>query len=216
MAAELLSMRECCLQDRRRDFTLKVLRRFKAQLETVARLGTCPAPLHHTMLLVRSLWLADTQRVEGANSVLQTVSKRAPNIHIPLLSDRLSLKLGEKVLARDCCTLRTDVVLRRSSNSTAERFSLPIAGDRPLSDTRPLPPPRMICTHAIQNDAAGRLAKGIQCHIADTVPVDARQAIQIELVFGTVASVTERIKVPAFILGAKLYKTCRCVQGQPP
>ena len=212
MAAELLSMRECCLQDRRQDFTLKVLRGFKAQLETVARLGTCPAPLHHMMLLVRSLWLADTQRVEGANSVLQTISKRAPNIHIPLLSDRLSLKLGEKILARDCCALHTDVVLRLSSSSTADRFSLPIAGDRPRAQL-PLPPPRMICTHAIQNDAAGRLAKGIQCHIADTVPVDARQAIQIELVFGTIASVTERVKVPAFILGAKLYKTCRCVQA---
>jgi len=241
-AAMALSKPECCLASQQQDFTLKLLRKFRVELLEVARTGKCPHRLHSLLMLVRSLWFADTQKVEGANSVLQTICKRAPNIHVPLLSDRLSMKLGESLVPKDCCALHTDVVLRQADALQAERYTLKQATlplpapqgvgegcDSPIRLGRrrvaqqlalvPVPeagsdqpaPPRSVCVHEGLNDTAGRLAKGIQSHCADTLSVDARQVVQLELKIGTVTRVTRTSMMRPFIMGTKYYKTCWCV-----
>eukprot|EP00959_Pyramimonas_sp_CCMP1952_P201628 4216665-Pyramimonas_sp.AAC.1 len=84
------------------DWTHKLYLKYTSSFCEMSETGRCDEALHAAIALARSQWRPDTQRVEGANSVLQVICKRAPAIHLALASDRMSLKLGTPPPVQDC------------------------------------------------------------------------------------------------------------------
>ena len=95
-------MYSCCLRDRYCDFNLKVRSLFLRQFEYMAETGVCTVDLWHYLKLCRAHWGSNTQKVEGANGVLQGMANAARNMHMPLANARLSLKLGLPMTAAEC------------------------------------------------------------------------------------------------------------------
>lgn len=92
IATRLLSFRPCCLANPFSDLALKLKQRYRHHFETMAVDGCCPRQLHVLLHMVSSVVRGGTQKVEGANSTLQHICRTAPNIHLPLCSDRLCIK----------------------------------------------------------------------------------------------------------------------------
>eukprot|EP00959_Pyramimonas_sp_CCMP1952_P033123 694594-Pyramimonas_sp.AAC.1 len=116
------------------DWTLKLYLKYESEFLHMSETGECDAALHAAISLARSQWRPDTQRVEGANSVLQVICKRAPSIHLPLASDRLSLKLGATPRVQDCLACHADAI--HDLGSVGDRFggALPVM-DVPEGDS---------------------------------------------------------------------------------
>ena len=74
------------------------------------------------MQMVSASMRADTQRVEGFNKMIQLMSKRAPNMRIPLASARLSLKTGRRPEPSECCSLVQSIAEQMYSAENAQRF----------------------------------------------------------------------------------------------
>ena len=162
VVAELLISSECCLQCRS-DLPAKFRRRFKTELEEViSSEGLCPLPLYTVILVLRSRLSMDTQDVEGANSVLQTMCKMAPSIKHGLVSDRMRAKLGDPIKISECCDLHGAVVSRMATTSHFERV-LPV-------DPRasPAEAAQATCDHVLIDPWAYRFQLGIKdrCSIA--------------------------------------------------
>ena len=214
VAKMLLGSCEHCLEEQRQDFTLKLLRRYRASFEQVAESGRIPVHLHTLIQLTRAVWQENTQKVEGANSCLQNVCKAAPNIHLPLASDRISLKCGTKVSIADCVAMHSDVVLRQSDEKKQpERWAtIPecdiqdlAASGASLGGAAPAS-----CEHKM-SCMMSRLAKGMQSHLADTLTVTASTIVALELRVGSSLRVTEKLAVGPFVLGCTHFKTLwRC------
>eukprot|EP00959_Pyramimonas_sp_CCMP1952_P433206 9071680-Pyramimonas_sp.AAC.1 len=68
---------------------------------------------------------ADTQEIEGYNSILHKISHLAPSAGHALVNTRLHLKKGAKIDARQCVSCHHDVVQHSSSSEFACRF-LPV------------------------------------------------------------------------------------------
>ena len=72
--------------------TAKLTIIFQNDLLAASRDGKLSDDLHATVWWVARYWKADTQSIEGLNSVLKGLIARGPNISLPLCSARLSLK----------------------------------------------------------------------------------------------------------------------------
>eukprot|EP00959_Pyramimonas_sp_CCMP1952_P274861 5745794-Pyramimonas_sp.AAC.1 len=84
------------------DVAFKIREKFMGAWEEMADDGSCQPELYMWLLAWRHQLPHDTQDVEGANSVLQRMANAAPNLHIPLASDRLRIKLGTPISPQDC------------------------------------------------------------------------------------------------------------------
>ena len=51
------------------------------------------------MVCIRRQWTCDTQENEGANNVVQSLVEASPNISLPLLSSRLTIKKRLRIIA---------------------------------------------------------------------------------------------------------------------
>eukprot|EP00959_Pyramimonas_sp_CCMP1952_P074928 1565791-Pyramimonas_sp.AAC.1 len=120
--------------------------------------GECSERLYAWLLVVRSRLPHDTQDVEGMNSVLQRMCDIAPNMHIPLASDRMRIKMGARISAEEAVELHPAIMDTLRSLKYVQRFAsmpailaapapLPIAdGERaalaaPAGRRRPAQPP---------------------------------------------------------------------------
>eukprot|EP00959_Pyramimonas_sp_CCMP1952_P109426 2288671-Pyramimonas_sp.AAC.1 len=72
--------------------------------------GSCEPALYMWLLVWRLQAPHDTQDIEGANSIIQRMANAAPNMHIPLCSDRLRIKLGTPMPAEDAVALHPAIL----------------------------------------------------------------------------------------------------------
>eukprot|EP00969_Alexandrium_andersonii_P170190 7524776-Alexandrium_andersonii.AAC.1 len=54
--------------------------------------GTVPLELYSRWRMIARTWKCDVQEVEGINSMLSVQTARSPNISLPLLSSRTSIR----------------------------------------------------------------------------------------------------------------------------
>lgn len=85
--------------------------------------GLCPPNLFVAWWILRSQLGFDTQEVEGANSVLQTMAKAAPSIRHGLASDRMRIKLGDAISPAECCGWHANVVHHQATDEYVNRFA---------------------------------------------------------------------------------------------
>ena len=100
---------------------MKVRDLFLAEWQHVASDGTVPLKLYIFILLLRSEAPTDMQEVEGMNSVLQLMSKRAPTLQVALASARMQLKKGDAINATECAELNESVKQHMASSDYLHR-----------------------------------------------------------------------------------------------
>ncbi len=69
---------------------LKLIRAFPDAFQDCQASGRLTAQLHILVSHVASAWMGDVQRIEGINSLIEIVTKRAPSISLALLDARIS------------------------------------------------------------------------------------------------------------------------------
>ena len=84
------------------NFTFKVWTWFHADLQDCAETGVVPYNLHAFIADANDVWLVDSQYVEGCNGVLKKVVTVAPNIHLPMISSRTTVKRLFGLTTKDC------------------------------------------------------------------------------------------------------------------
>ena len=72
--------------------TFKLKTMFGDELRVAARDGTLCNDAYAVIWWIARTWKADTQYIEGLNSVLKSYITRSPNISLPLCSNRLAIK----------------------------------------------------------------------------------------------------------------------------
>ena len=158
--AKYLRTPGCCLDDRDTDVFLKCRDLFADEWRRVALDGTVPLKLYVFLLLLRAEMPLDMQEVEGMNSVLQLMSKRAPTLQVPLASARLQLKKGDDISPADCVEMHDSIVAMQSSQEYLQRHQQLVLAD--------IPPEVDIgsCPHVLArtNVRAARFALGIFHH----------------------------------------------------
>ena len=70
----------------------KLARAVLPELRLVFASGDIPKKLEAFIKSILSSVYLDTQEIEGMNSIIKSICKAAPNIHLPLLSSRLTIK----------------------------------------------------------------------------------------------------------------------------
>jgi len=112
VAQLLLDMPQAELQqDRFTDISLKTKRLFATEFQEVVRTsGECPTALFIFARMLRSQMPAETQEVEGNNSVLAEMARRAPCIGVALATARTSIKKGRPLTPEERVALHTEVV----------------------------------------------------------------------------------------------------------
>ena len=65
---------------------------FRHDLEDIKSTGKCTPNVYKFFDSVRRVWVADTQHNEGANNIVQSIIKTAPNIGMPLAGTRFTAK----------------------------------------------------------------------------------------------------------------------------
>ncbi|CAK0844631.1 unnamed protein product, partial [Prorocentrum cordatum] len=124
------------------DFAAKARELFMDDWRGMEASGQCSAKLFVFLLVWRSKLPHDTQDLEGANSVLQRMAKLAPNLHLPLASDRLRLKLGTPIRANECVDLHPAIMNHFSKQEFHDRFE-PVVVAREPAGAAPPPPPAL-------------------------------------------------------------------------
>ena len=102
---------ECCLTSAVTDVPFKLSKLFASELQVVCADGRVPLKLFELLVLIRAQLPMDVQEVEGMNSILQMMGKRAPNMNVTLASDRMQLKKG------------TPIFFLRHTYSSGHKFS---------------------------------------------------------------------------------------------
>ncbi len=124
IARSLINTSDCCLRSNESDVPVKIKLIFPDELAVVADTGRVPLNLYHFVLMLRSQAPMDTQDVEGMNSTLQTMSKAAPRLQLPLASDRMQLKKGQKISATACQDLHQGVMEEATKDNYLNRFAI--------------------------------------------------------------------------------------------
>ena len=88
MAADILATPEPLMEPN----TLKIYNAYKADMEHAAFTGECGPRLYAAMLLARMQFKPTVSQNERANSMIKMMCRRSPNVGLPLLSSRISLK----------------------------------------------------------------------------------------------------------------------------
>lgn len=115
VAQRLLAECPKCLQKNPcSDVAIKIRHWYRGMWETAAMDGSCPVRLFGALRVLRSHIDSNTQKVEGANGVLQRITRAAPNIQVPLASDRLSLKLGAPLDTKTCLAYHENAMAERT------------------------------------------------------------------------------------------------------
>ena len=104
------------------DLGLKLKINYYADFRYGAETGKCSRALWAVMLVVRSMLPNDTQEIEGANSIITLMCKRAPGMHLPLVNARLSLKKGPSVVPEQCASYHRAVIALMDQPEASERF----------------------------------------------------------------------------------------------
>ena len=126
VAAFVLDAPDCCLRRSRGDVAIKLKQMFAAGLQSVVDSGgKRPVILFVFLLAYRASLPFDTQCIEGINSILVEMARRAPLMKIPLASDRLQIKQGDPITPEECCGFHTDALAELGESSHTERF-LPV------------------------------------------------------------------------------------------
>ena len=99
-ARRLLSTSDCCLLKADSDLAVKVKHAFQSDLEYAAVTGLLTIPLDSFLKAWQAVLPLDAQIVEGTNSLAQGMCTRAPNMKIPLLNARISIKKNVKLTPR--------------------------------------------------------------------------------------------------------------------
>eukprot|EP00959_Pyramimonas_sp_CCMP1952_P084041 1757681-Pyramimonas_sp.AAC.1 len=105
IARLLLDTPDCCPRRRDSDIAAKLKLLFHDDFNYSANSGLLTAPLAACLMALRAVWPLDTQSLEGINSVIQVMCKRAPHMSIPLLNARLSTKKNIDLTARELADL---------------------------------------------------------------------------------------------------------------
>ena len=195
IAAELQSTPDEKLIGLFDDIAIKMKSRYQAQFQVMNDTGCCPRDLYLALLLFRWALVSNTQRVEGSNSTLQSICKAAPAIHLPLASDRLSLKLGPTLSADECCALHGGAVVRARTRSSARFCS---ASPVPLMDMMVTPPIEHVddapdaAGHAMSAKNIELLCRGIQSQLFKCMQIGARHAYTVYLIICELGQDTTR------------------------
>ena len=144
VAEMLLNSCDICLNAELSDFTWKAKHVYRQDFEHMRSTGQCTLGLYILLLSLRSVLHGDTQEVEGWNSVLQTMTRRARRMGIALANARLNLKHGSPMSPDDCCSAHTAVLEMMNAPGYTDRFEpLPNTAARtPLAD-----PAFVSCVH---------------------------------------------------------------------
>ena len=88
------------------EFTLKFRYIFRYEFQGIVQMdGKCPENLFKAMTDVADMWCTNTQEIEGANNIVKSVGKVAPNISWELMSSRV---VSKKVVCRAIVRLLFD------------------------------------------------------------------------------------------------------------
>ena len=63
-----------------------------------------------SLLLFRARLPIETQEIEGWNSIVQKMTKVAPNVKVALVSDRLKNKCGDYMTPSECTDIHGAIV----------------------------------------------------------------------------------------------------------
>ena len=126
MAQRFLKLELCCLMrmdGKHSSFNEKFRILFAEDLQIMQTTGKATLFLFLFMLQFSFVIRCNTSSVESFNSIIQIMATRARNMGIALASDRLSLKVGRKVLVSDCVAVHSEAVALKKSEENSQRFS---------------------------------------------------------------------------------------------
>ena len=145
LARRLNNEPDCCLASKSKwsDVPVELKQFHWHDFQHVEQTGQVPRKLYITLMMFRSQLFMDTQDLEGANSVLQHMAKAAPNMRIPLASDRLKIKCGDPLPPSEACTLNTLVRDHMRTPEYMDRFAAPTLEPAAI----PIETPERSCVH---------------------------------------------------------------------
>jgi hypothetical protein len=174
---------------------------FSEDLEFVVRTGKLTTYLKHFLELLKLLLPIDTQSLEGMNSILQALAKRAPRMLLPLLNARMSIKKNAVPSVSECANLDANVSAMLNDESfTRSRFApvpIPCAPDGSVDLPLPMP-----ATY----DSAAAKAASVACQIARNHAVGPTYAYMMRVPGGEDG-------VAVFLLTRRLRLYTHCVLG---
>jgi hypothetical protein len=112
IARELIVIDFSTMSLKQGQFARKITKQFYNDLSLAALEGTLSERLHD--LLVQIAWqlFQDTAEIEGMNSILKIMIKKSPNIHLELLSSRLTIKKALASRLANNHKVETDALLQ--------------------------------------------------------------------------------------------------------
>eukprot|EP00959_Pyramimonas_sp_CCMP1952_P164666 3441902-Pyramimonas_sp.AAC.1 len=72
---------------------------FRDGMTEAAETGLLDDDVYSFLQNLSLMWFGDTQEIEGCNSIVKHVGRLAPNISLPLLSSRITIKKAVAKLA---------------------------------------------------------------------------------------------------------------------
>lgn len=142
IAAKWLLGCDVCLESPLSDFAFKTRLKFKAMIVVVVETGTVPLPLFIHLEIWRAQLPFETQCVEGLNSLLQEMARRARYLKVPLAATRMCIKGGDPIAVEECQRLHGLTLQEMENTRRGDRF-LPISS---WTDT-PEPSKVELCEH---------------------------------------------------------------------
>ena len=143
VAQSWISSPDCCLSSASRDIPRKIKKLFAEELQLVSVDGRVPLRLFELLLMIRAQLPLDVQDIEGMNSVLQIIGKRAPKLAVPLAPDRIQLKKGTPISAEECTALHDQVVVSMQSHEQSHRHLPAIPSKSPPEHEH------VLCKHGV-------------------------------------------------------------------
>ena len=146
LAAALLHGCEACLLRDAGGFAVKIRKLSFEDFTIMANTGKCTIMLYMVLLVLRCTMQAETQEIEGWNSLVQSMCRRSPKMHWPLTNSRMNLKLSPAISAASCAAVVDQVEKCMKTPGYAVRFQ-PFSADNIVGlpcEAEPQPP----CFHA--------------------------------------------------------------------
>lgn len=101
---------------------MKLRRIFYEDFVIMQHTGRCTMMLYMVILVLRGAMQAETQEIEGWNSLVQTMCKRSPHMQWPLANSRMNLKLSPAISASSCASVLKQIGEYMASVQYAGRF----------------------------------------------------------------------------------------------
>ena len=170
LAGALLSRCHLCLARGARfgcDISLKLRRLFYDDFTIMASTGKCTWMLFLSLLVLRAAMQAETQEVEGWNSLVQTMCRRSPAMQWPLANSRMNIKLSPRISPSSCASVMPQVGAYMSSTGFAGRFQtcsasdfagLPLEAESPPACFHEFPEKVVLLSHGLALRAQAKLS----------------------------------------------------------